>query len=153
LLTERFKGYDLSGFHEQLNQRGKEVGIVFGDRTLLSNSKLALEASEYARDRGRYDIFHENIFHTYFTEALDIGSYDVIDAVARESGLDDGDMLNALKNGIYAQKVEEARKEGRMINLTGVPTFIINEKYKIVGAQPIEVFRDFFSKIEAQHKS
>jgi hypothetical protein len=40
--------------YDQLRQRGKEFNIVFADRTLLSNSRLALEASEYARDRGKY---------------------------------------------------------------------------------------------------
>ncbi len=73
LLSERFKGYDLSSFYNQLRERGKEVGVVFGTHTLLSNSRLALMASEYARDKNRYDSFHENIFHAYFTEGLDIG--------------------------------------------------------------------------------
>ena len=52
LLSERFKGYDLSSFYDQLRARGKEVGVVFGNHTLLSNSRLALMASEYARDHG-----------------------------------------------------------------------------------------------------
>ena len=41
--------------YDQLRQRGKEFNIVFADRTLLSNSRLALEASEYARDKGKYE--------------------------------------------------------------------------------------------------
>jgi predicted DsbA family dithiol-disulfide isomerase len=28
-----------------------------------------------------------------------------------------------------------------------VPTFIINGKYKIVGAQPVEVFKEVLSKL------
>ena len=48
--------------HEQLRQRGKEFGIIFGNRTVLSNSRLALEASEYARDMGKYESFHEAMF-------------------------------------------------------------------------------------------
>ena len=82
LLSERFKGRDLSRFYEQLKARGKEVGVVFNTHTLLSNSRLALMASEYARDAGAYEAFHENMFHAYFTEGLDIGSMDVIAAVA-----------------------------------------------------------------------
>ncbi|MCK7467380.1 MAG: hypothetical protein MZU91_04035 [Desulfosudis oleivorans] len=31
LLSERFKGYDLSSFYEQLRAQGKEVGVVFGN--------------------------------------------------------------------------------------------------------------------------
>ena len=78
LLSERFRGYDLSSFYDQLRARGKEVGVVFGNLTVLSNSRLALMASEYARDLGQYDSFYKNIFHAYFTEGLDIGKVDVI---------------------------------------------------------------------------
>jgi predicted DsbA family dithiol-disulfide isomerase len=108
---------------------------------------LALEASEYARDMGKYEAFHENIFHAYFTEALDIGIPNVLATVAKKSGLDDTDMLKSLKDGRYSKRLEQARKEAQEINLTGVPTFLINAKRKIVGAQPIDVFRNLFDKI------
>lgn len=147
LLSERFKGYDVSQMYDQLRMRGKEYGIVFGDRTLLSNSRKALEASEYARDMGKYESFHENIFHAYFTEALDIGSVEVISNVAKNSDLKADDVLIAMKDERYKSRLDAVREEARMIDLTGVPTFIINGKYKIVGAQQSEVFRDLFRKI------
>jgi predicted DsbA family dithiol-disulfide isomerase len=147
LLSDRFKGYDLSSFYDQLRARGKEVGVVFGTHTLLSNSRLALRASEYARDQGRYDSFHENMFRAYFTEGLDIGKTDVIAAVAGKSGLDEKDTLSAVRDGRYASRLNEARKEGELRGLTGIPLFIIENKYQIVGAQPIETFRDLLDKI------
>jgi predicted DsbA family dithiol-disulfide isomerase len=133
--------------YDHLRQRGKEFGIVFGNRTLLSNSRLALEASEYARDMGKYESFHETIFQHYFTEAHDIGSLEVIKSVAAESGLDAEELANVLKERRYKSRLAEARKAGEKIKLTGVPTFIINNKYKIVGAQPLEVFTDLFRKM------
>jgi predicted DsbA family dithiol-disulfide isomerase len=146
LLSERFKGYDLSSFHEQLRERGREVGVVFGDRTLLSNSQLALRASEFARDQGKYDDFHENMFQAYFTEGRDIGNPDVIAAVAEKSGLDKKQMLMAIADGRYKSRLDEARREGQLLGLTGIPLFIIENKLKIVGAQPIEVFRNLLEK-------
>jgi len=138
----------MSGFYEQLRSRGKKLGIVFGDHAVLSNSRAALEASEYARDAGNYDLFHENMFHAYFTEALDIGNLEVIADVAAKSGMKSVNVCQAVKDGRYRLRLDEARKEGQMINLTGVPTFIVNTKYTIVGAQPVDVFRDLFNKIE-----
>ena len=149
LLSERFKGYDLSSFYEQLRKRGKEVGVVFGTHTLLlSNSRLALMASEYARDLGKYDSFHQNIFHAYFTEGLDIGNLKVIADVAKKSGLDEKETLSAVRDDRYASRLNETRKEASLIGLTGVPLFIIENKYKMVGAQPIETFRDLLDKIK-----
>jgi len=150
LLSERFKGYDLSSFYQQLRARGKVVGVVFGTHTLLSNSRLALMASEYARDLGRYDSFHQNIFHAYFTEGLDIGKEDVIADVATQSGLDEKETLSAVRDDRYASRLNEARKEASLIGLTGVPLFVIENKHKIVGAQPIETFRDLLDKIKSR---
>lgn len=147
LISERFKGYDLSELHDQLRQRGQEFGIVFGNRTLLSNSRLSLEASEYARDKGKYKIFHDSIFHAYFTDAQDIGNIEVIKSVATKNGLDSDNLVIALNDCRYRSRLADARKEGEMINLTGVPTFIINGEYKIVGAQPLDVFKEIFNKI------
>jgi predicted DsbA family dithiol-disulfide isomerase len=148
LLSERFKGRDLAPFYEQLRARGRETGVVFNMHTLLSNSRLALMASEYARDMDRHDAFHEQMFHAYFTEGLDIGNPDVIAAIAEKSGLEAKETLAAANDGRYAARLEEAGREGQLIGLTGIPLFIVNNQYKIVGAQPIEVFRDFLDKMK-----
>ena len=133
--------------YDHLRRRGKEFGIVFADRTLLSNSRLALEASEYARDMGKYEEFHDHIFHAYFTEALNIGDVEILSMVTARCGLDAVDMKNALKDHTFKPRLDDAREKGELITLTGVPTFIINEKYKIVGAQPVGVFSDLLNKI------
>lgn len=147
-LSERFKGMDLTSFYANLQARGSELGIVFNRHTLLSNSRMALMASEYARDMERYDAFHENMFHAYMTEAQDIGRMDVVAAVAQKSGLDVETTIAAVQDGRYAGRLTESAKQGRLLGLTGIPLFIVNNKYKIVGAQPIDVFRAFLEKIK-----
>src|SRR5512145_1907481 len=147
-LSERFKGMDLAPFYANLRARGNELGIVFNEHNLLSNSRMALMASEYARDMGRYDAFHENMFCAYMTDAQDIGRPEVIAAVASQSGLDAEATLAAVKDGRYAPRLAEAAKEGRLLGLTGIPLFIVNNQYKIVGAQPLETFRNFLDKIK-----
>jgi predicted DsbA family dithiol-disulfide isomerase len=148
LLSERFKGMDLAPFYANLRARGNELGIVFNEHKLLSNSRMALLASEYARDMGRYDEFHENIFKAYMTEAQDIGRPEVIAAMAEKSGLDADATLAAVQDDRYALRLTEAAKEGRMLGLTGIPLFIVNNQYKIVGAQPLEIFRNFLDKMK-----
>jgi predicted DsbA family dithiol-disulfide isomerase len=146
LLSERFKGYDLSSFYENLRAQGKAVGVSFGNPTVLSNSRLALMASEYARDQGQYDSFHANMFHAFFTEGLDIGKLDVIAAVAKNSGLDEKATLSAVSDSRYLSRLNDSRKEGNLLGLTGIPLFIINNKYQITGAQPMETFRSIINK-------
>ena len=132
--------------YENIRQRGDEFGIKFGPRLLLSNSRMSLEASEYARDMGKYQLFHERMFYTYFTESKDIGSLEVLTKSARVCGLDADELLRALKERRYAHRLEESRREAANIHLSGVPTFIIDGKTKVVGAQQIAVFRDILRK-------
>ena len=132
---------------DHLRRRGKEFGIVFGDLSVLSNSRLSLEASEYARDMGKHEQFQKDIFHAYFTKTMDIGDAGKLCDLVAECGLDAIDLMHALKDHRYQSRLDEARKEGLKIHLTGVPTFIINDRHKLVGAQPVEVFTDLLDKI------
>jgi predicted DsbA family dithiol-disulfide isomerase len=150
LFSELYKGRDLSAFRGQLRERGREFGIVFGDRPLLSNSRMVLEASEFARDAGMYEKFHELVFHAYFTEGLNIGDFDVIAGLAEKSGLQRAardDLRKAIDTGRYKARLESGRKEGEEIGLTGVPTFILNGQFMIVGAQDPDVFRNAFKRL------
>ena len=79
---------------------GESFGYRFGDRTFLSNSKPALEASEYARDNGKYDSFHEQLFRAYFTDLLDIGDTKILLNLAREVGLNPQELKRSLDEGL-----------------------------------------------------
>lgn len=150
--AKRFPGADVEKMYENIRRRGDEFGIKFGPRLLLSNSRMSLEASEYARDIGKYELFHERMFYTYFTESKDIGNLEVLTESARVCGLDADELLQALKERRYAHRLEESRKEAGKINLTGVPTFIINGRAKVVGAQQIAVFKDLLRKISGKQR-
>ena len=147
LLSEHFKGRDLAPFYAGLKSRGSELGIVFNEHTVLSNSRLALLASEYARDKGRHDVFHEIMFRAYLSRSQDIGRPEVVGTVASESGLDEQETLAAAKDGRYVPRLAQATKEGRLLGLTGIPLFIVNTQYHITGAQPIESFRKLLKSI------
>jgi len=146
LLAVRLPGIDWEGMYENLRRSGASYGIRFGAVTLLSNSRLALEAGEYARDHGSFDEFHEQVFHAYFTEVKDIGRLDVILDIARSAGLDAEELKTALQEGRYSAKLQAAQQQSERYRVTGVPAFIINEEHKIVGAQPLEVFREVMQK-------
>jgi predicted DsbA family dithiol-disulfide isomerase len=147
LLSVRLPGIDWDGMYQNLRRSGAQYGISFGDVKLLSNSRLSLEAGEYARDHGRFDEYHEEIFRAYFTEVQDIGRMDVILDAARSAGLDAEALQSALKKGFYRDRLQAAQQESERYGVTGVPAFIIEDQYKIVGAQPMEVFRELMQKL------
>ena len=141
LLAEKFPDYDLDALFEELRVKGAQYGYEFGDVTLLSNTRKALEASELARDHGKHDIFHATVFRAYFTETRDIGQVPVILDIARQVGLDTDELLRALTAHRYEDRLKKARDEGNSHNVSVLPTFVFSSGEKIVGLRPIETFR------------
>jgi len=136
--------------YENLRSRGRDYGLNFCDVKILPNSKKALILGEYLRRIGKNEEFTDVIFKAYFEDCLDIGKGEVIIALAKKIGLTKHDVENAwedpLLQKIYANNCIEARER----DVTGVPTFVINDEYTIVGAQNEQTFVELFEKIEKE---
>lgn len=141
LLVERFPDYDLDALFEELRIKGGKYGCEFGNITLLSNSRMALEACEFAKDHGKHDIFHTAMFRAYFSQARDIGQISVVLDVGAQVGLDTNKLLKALTKRRYEDRLEKGHEEGALYDVSVLPTFVFNEKDKIVGLRSIEIFR------------
>lgn len=125
----------------QLNHRGQELGVTFGPLTLLSNSRQALEAGEFARTRGRFEAMHEALFLAYFTHGKDIGLRSVLLEAAASSGLDQAELNEALEKGTYLPTLEQTSRAAQVKGIHAAPTFEVNGDHRIVGAQPLEAIR------------
>ena len=73
---------------------------------------------------------------------------DILMAIAKKSGLDPGALQEALQARRYLPRLEEVNREARKSGITGAPTFIINGRHSIVGAQPLEIFRETLKGIQ-----
>ena len=141
-LTKLFPGVDLKDRYAKLNQAAARFGLFFRERTRLSNSRLALEASEFARDQGSHHSFHTRVFRAYFTELRDIGNLELLLRLADEDGLDRDELLTALQERRYTARLDQAKLEAQRHGVNAAQTFIVNRRNKIVGAQSVEFFRE-----------
>jgi len=145
LWADYFPGMNPESFFQQLDARGKTLGVRFGPQPLMSNSRKALEGGEFAKEHGRYDVYHEGIFKAFFTDCMDIGDRDVILNVAREAGLDAEKMRVDQDAGTYIPHLEETIRMARKNWVRAAPTCFIEGYGTITGAQPIETFRAAFA--------
>ena len=122
------------------------------ERELIPNSRRAMEATEYARAHGKHDVFHKAVFHLYFGEGKNIGSWDVLAEAAKQAGLDPDEMRKETEEGKHTPAWEASVTEARQIGVTGIPTFVLEGKYGLVGLQPIEVFREAIGVLTAEFK-
>jgi len=130
-----------SGADERLQSMAKLYGMEFKSPDRIYNTRIAHEATEYAREHGRGLEFHRVVFRKVYAEGLDISQWDILRAAAEEVGLDADDMQSVVDGGKYTVEVAEQVRFAQEIGVTGVPTYVINDRYAIVGAQPIEAFK------------
>jgi predicted DsbA family dithiol-disulfide isomerase len=145
--NDYFPGMDYKAFFQQLDARGADMGLRFGPQPLMSNSRQALEAGEYAKDYGRFDEYHEAVFQAFFTDLLNIGDREVLLDIARRIGIDAKGLGAALDTGIYLPRLKETTQKAKESGFTAAPTFVVGGSRILTGAQPAEVFRSLLQEV------
>jgi predicted DsbA family dithiol-disulfide isomerase len=136
-----------SGADERLQSMAAQYGMGFNSPDRIYNTRLAHEATEYAHGHGKGLEFHKVVFRKVYGEGQDISTWDVLRAAAEEVGLDAEDMQKVVGGGAFTSKVAEQVTWAQRIGVTGVPTYVINDRYAIVGAQPYAVFVNALEQI------
>jgi predicted DsbA family dithiol-disulfide isomerase len=119
----------------------REAGIAMRMPVVVSNSHRALEAAEFARDRGGFEAMHAAMFRAYFEDARDIGDADVLCDIARGWGIDDQGLRQALADETYAARIDEITDAARGDEILSTPTFIFPGGFRLIGGQEYAVFQ------------
>lgn len=141
-----------TGIEDRLYELAKLNNLPFVSTKRFYNTRLAHEATEYARLHGKLNEFHKIVFHKVYGEGLDPSSWEVLRSAAEGVGLDANDMQQKVESGTYTEEVANQVQWAYQIGVSGVPTYVINDRYAIVGAQPYEVFKNALVQILSQKK-
>ena len=110
---------------------------VLDNRT--GNTSLAHELLAYAGTEGRQAEAWNRVSRAYFGEQRSIFDTDALVKLATEMGFDPLPVREALETRQYRGQVERDGEEARMIGATGVPYFVIDRRYGVMGAQGTDV--------------
>jgi predicted DsbA family dithiol-disulfide isomerase len=146
-LPDYVKSRRAGGSEQRLQQLAQLNGMEYVPLNRLHNTRRAHEATEYARENGQANAFHRVVFGQAFAKGLDISQWHVLRSAAEEVGLDANRMQSEVESGKYTELVAEQVRQAYQIGVTGVPTYVINDRYAIVGAQPYEAFSNALSRI------
>lgn len=149
-LSERVKQARAAGSEERLIQLAHSHGMEFISTKRIYNTRLAHEATEYARQHGKGNEFHHILFHKVYAEGQDPGLWDVLGAAAHEAGLNADEMQAEVEGGKYTENVTDQVRRAYALGISGVPTYVINDRYAIVGMQPYEAFDNALRRILAK---
>ncbi|RYP88917.1 DsbA family oxidoreductase [Nocardioides guangzhouensis] len=88
----------------------------------------------------RQGALKEALLAAYFTEARNVADHAVLRAVATSAGLA-ADRVDAVLAGEeYRDEVWADIEQAQAFGAGGVPFFVVDRKYGVSGAQPVEVF-------------
>lgn len=123
------------------------------DGTLTGNTFDAHRLVHLAHAHGLQDQVIERLYRAYFSEQRSLFTQDSLVALATEAGLTRDEAAATLLDNRYAEAVNEDIEIARQLGVTGVPFFVIDDRYGISGAQAPETFLDVLQRVEAAHQS
>jgi predicted DsbA family dithiol-disulfide isomerase len=125
---------------ERITAMADAVGFSMKPPKVLTNSRAALAATEFARESGRDEALEERIYRAYFNDGENIGDVGVVVRLAGEARLDAGEVADAIKSPKYEMRLKNNSLAANQRGVSGVPTFFIGE-YPLVGAQSVDAMR------------
>jgi predicted DsbA family dithiol-disulfide isomerase len=118
-----------------------EVGLYYNfDKAIVANSFDAHRVVQLAKTKGKGDAMEEQLFKAYFIDGKNTADHITLTGLATEIGLDEAEVKQVLSTNAYADKVKQDIYESQQIGVTGVPFFVLNNKYAVSGAQASETF-------------
>ena len=138
-------GTDVAGGQQMVDAmtaRGAEVGLDMRfDRAVGANTADAHQLLHLAEQRGGpvlQDAVKERFMRAYFTEGQAVGDHEVLVRLAGEAGLDVGAAREVLASGSLLGAVRAEEAEAAALGATGVPFFVVDRRYGVAGAQPVD---------------
>jgi predicted DsbA family dithiol-disulfide isomerase len=143
-------GDDATGsLSEPLATYAQEAGLVMRRPPLTSYTIPALEASEFAKEHGAFDAFHQGTYRAYWELGQDIGRVEVLQGIAREAGLDPGALAAALAEGRHRPTVQRDMDEALRLGVNAIPAFLMGGFF-FSGARPYEFFRSLAQRLQEE---
>jgi len=100
-----------------------------------------------AASHGLQGEMKERLMHAYFTEGQPVSDAETLVKLGVEVGLDIDEARAVLASAEYADEVKADEQEARTLGISGVPFFVIDQKYGISGAQPTELFQQTLAQV------
>ena len=152
-LTEKFGGEDR---YEQLTGRvtqvaaGEGLQFDFEKQKKSPNTRKAHALIQLAREEGKQLPVMEAFFKAYFTEGIDLTDDKNLIKVVVDAGVDESKAKEVLSDESSLVQIAMAEQEMSKLGISGVPFYIINNRYGVSGAQATETFMKAFLEVGTQ---
>lgn len=122
--------------NNNVGRQAESVGLSFHfDEMKPTNTFDAHRLAKFAKSKGKEKEITEKLLLGYFTESKNLGDHDTLADIAESCGLDRANATEVLQDKTaYSNDVRIEQAIAQQYGITGVPYFVINQKYAISGA-------------------
>ncbi len=129
-----------------------EVGLNFNfENTIPANSLKAHRLLHLAKELDKVNKAKEALLSAYLEQGKNIDDIDFLLGLAENVGLDVDRVKVMYESDDYTYEVRQDEMEARNLGINGVPFFVLDNKYGISGAQPVEVFAEAIETAWQKH--
>ncbi|PZQ99595.1 MAG: polyketide biosynthesis protein [Cereibacter sphaeroides] len=155
-LAARFGGQDrVVAATAQVEKAAKDAGleIDFSKATRIPNTLDAHRLIHWAGLEGRQGAVVSALFRGYFREGRNIGDQATLAAIAGEAGMDRAVVARLLASDADRSETEARDRHARERGVNAVPTYIIDHRYALSGAQQVALWQQVIDEIIEKAKN
>jgi predicted DsbA family dithiol-disulfide isomerase len=135
------------GMYEHVYKAGKEAGIAFNfDHQKVANSYRAHLLLQLAASKNLANEAEEALFKAQLIEGKNIDNEATLVEIGKSISLNEEEIKKAFVSEQFGLQVSRDMKLAEQMGISGVPFFVINDKYGVSGAQPSVVFSEVLEK-------
>jgi predicted DsbA family dithiol-disulfide isomerase len=140
--------------YEMIREAGEGVDIPFAFNRIkrTPNTINAHRLIRFAGRSGLDGVVVETLFQSYFLDGKDIGDTAVLCEIAEACGLAGDTFRVWLEGGEEEEDVRQEHDFAVSLNIDGVPCFIVDNRYAVVGAQEAEAFGPVFDLVHEEDR-
>ena len=136
---------------DEMDARMTQIAAIEGLEYHLAggatgNTIDAHQIVHLAKAMGRQDQAIERLYRAHFTDRRSIFEHGSLAELAGDAGLDPEEARRVLRDDAYAPAVAADVAEARRLGISGVPFFVLDGRFGVSGAQPVETFLAAFER-------
>ena len=144
------KGWNIDyarSMNDHVTEMAAQVGLQYDfDKAVVANSFNAHRLSHLAKKHGLGDAMEEALFKAYFTDGKNIDDKHTLTELGLSIGLHADAIKQTLDSDDFADAVKHDIVEAQYLGISGVPFYVMNQKYGVSGAQAVPVFTETLEK-------
>ena len=131
----------MAGIYRRLADVSAAEGLSFRDLAapgLRPNTFAAhrLLTAALAHAAVEQQALADGLFRAYWVDGADIGAHDVLVEIARAAGMAEERARHALTSDQFARAARDEEARAHAAGIHAVPTFVIDGRLAVAGAQP-----------------